>query len=355
MEIEKELTIYKHSAYLRKGNNPFYYLSKAPGYSWTGYLKENREKYFNLSKIDIHPDCKEIMEGVFADYRDIKRVVFPKGLLRIGKRAFMNCGALKSIVINEGTKYIEEKAFSCCYELSKIELPSSIKEIGEGAFDSDWNIDKVIYHGSIEEWKSIKKKDWIRANSEFDIICNNGKIHVNAIKRYSVKDDKDKIVKEDFIKDQIEEIKNSDKEYKLTIAKTFLNSLIDKYYHHTTVDEKLINKIIKGISTLFIHSHGRINKNIYEMYLEIFDFDKNKLSYAVFKSLMSRYQPLEQFAFDMVTVRLSLMSRLYVAFIGVALISHDKKLTKKDEELIKKIIGPVVLRNPVYEYRETIK
>ena len=85
--------IYKGVDYEREGNNPFYYMS---------YIDP---EWFFDDIIVIHPDCKEIMDEVCYDFCDITKIVFPKGLIKIGEQSFTACTDLKKIVLKEGLIY----------------------------------------------------------------------------------------------------------------------------------------------------------------------------------------------------------------------------------------------------------
>ena len=76
-----------------------------------------------------------IENGVLKEYKGKeKEVVVPKGVIEIGKLAFLHCTSLTSITLPEGLETIGNDAFSNCHSLSSVNLPNSIKSIDEGAF-----------------------------------------------------------------------------------------------------------------------------------------------------------------------------------------------------------------------------
>lgn len=66
-------------------------------------------------------------------------VIIPKGVIRIGSNAFIDCDSLTSVTIPDGVTDIGEQAFWRCNSLSNITIPSSVKSIGMYAFrDTPW-------------------------------------------------------------------------------------------------------------------------------------------------------------------------------------------------------------------------
>lgn len=66
----------------------------------------------------------------------IQEVVFPDGLVEIGRQAFYNCAKLSSVQfpIPNTVKKISNDAFAGCTSLTEIPMPHGIEEIGRGAF-----------------------------------------------------------------------------------------------------------------------------------------------------------------------------------------------------------------------------
>ncbi len=87
---------------------------------------------FNSSKITSIPDY--IFSGAGFDTANL-RLVIPKQVTRIGKRAFAGSG-IKYISFEEGSALntIDEFAFEGCGSLEGITLPASLKTIGESSF-----------------------------------------------------------------------------------------------------------------------------------------------------------------------------------------------------------------------------
>lgn len=72
-------------------------------------------------------------QGWYAYRSDIKKVVLPSGITRIGSHAFSGCSALSSITLVSGLKSIGKSAFENC-GITSIAIPSSVTSIDHYAF-----------------------------------------------------------------------------------------------------------------------------------------------------------------------------------------------------------------------------
>ena len=61
-------------------------------------------------------------------------IVIPKGVTRIGSKAFLNCWHLKSVSIPEGVTEIRSQAFDGCMSLESVSIPDTVEIIGHEAF-----------------------------------------------------------------------------------------------------------------------------------------------------------------------------------------------------------------------------
>ena len=143
----------------------------------------------------VPEDVEEFGAHSFEGYKNLRSVVFHKGISAIHKSAFLNCTNLTdvtfardveyigpytfdgtpwlenqldgevyigkllykykgempsntSVVVKEGTEYICQSAFDCCEELTSITLPSSLRQIHDYAFNGCDNL-KVVYCKSL--------------------------------------------------------------------------------------------------------------------------------------------------------------------------------------------------------------
>lgn len=148
-----------------------------------------------ITDLVVPSDVREIGAHSFEGYKNLRSVVFHKGIFAIHKSAFLNCTNLTdvtfagdveyigpytfdgtpwlenqpdgevyigkllykykgempsntSVVVKEGTEYICQSAFDCCKELTSITLPSSLKQIHDYAFNGCDNL-KVVYCKSL--------------------------------------------------------------------------------------------------------------------------------------------------------------------------------------------------------------
>lgn len=76
-----------------------------------------------------------IDEKAFQDYTELKSVVLPEGLEKIGKSAFAGCEQLATIRFPESLRQIGERAFEDCKSLREIHIPAKVVYIGDLAFE----------------------------------------------------------------------------------------------------------------------------------------------------------------------------------------------------------------------------
>ena len=61
----------------------------------------------------VLPDCIECIEDCCFEKSGIQRVIIPKSIKSIGKRAFYDCNNLIRVILLEGLESIGEGCFSC--------------------------------------------------------------------------------------------------------------------------------------------------------------------------------------------------------------------------------------------------
>jgi len=76
-------------------------------------------------------------------------VLIPKGVTRIGTKAFIGCTSVVKIVIPEGVTTIEEGAFSGCESLVEIIIPESVTGIEDEVFSDCKSLTNIILPESI--------------------------------------------------------------------------------------------------------------------------------------------------------------------------------------------------------------
>lgn len=91
----------------------------------------------NLTRVLLPSSLRKIAESAFSVQRKLcGNIVFPEGLVLIGKEAFYECGQIQSIELPSTMQLVGERAFQNCFSLSNIvcnavEPPSVL----QGAFD----------------------------------------------------------------------------------------------------------------------------------------------------------------------------------------------------------------------------
>ena len=105
-----------------------------------------------------------VSDGAFSGYDDLKEVVLPDTIKRIGDGAFacylekwnvpasleyignaaFNTANIEDFDIPQTVKYIGDDAFCSCHNLTNVTIPSSVEYLGEGAYSNCWGL-KTVY------------------------------------------------------------------------------------------------------------------------------------------------------------------------------------------------------------------
>lgn len=88
----------------------------------------------DMKKIILPDGLSRIGEAAFFDCENLSNITLPANLSSIGKQAFSGCESLNNIVFPEGLLNIEHSAFSHCSNLDNITLPESLISIEQFAF-----------------------------------------------------------------------------------------------------------------------------------------------------------------------------------------------------------------------------
>ncbi|MBQ8796512.1 MAG: leucine-rich repeat protein [Clostridia bacterium] len=84
-------------------------------------LYYNGEEASSIEELIIEDGIKGVADGAFANYKNLKKVVFPEGFKAIGAYSFRSA-KVESIVIPESVEFIGYSAFSGCIDLSYLEV-----------------------------------------------------------------------------------------------------------------------------------------------------------------------------------------------------------------------------------------
>ena len=104
----------------------------------------------SLEEIKIPDGVTEIKYEAFWGCEKLKRIVLPKSLKKIGVLAFNCCTALEEIEIPDGVEVIENDTFKDCTDLKRIVLPKSLKKIGERAFNCCTALEEIEIPDGVE-------------------------------------------------------------------------------------------------------------------------------------------------------------------------------------------------------------
>lgn len=97
-----------------------------------GLLKEYTG---NDESIAVPTGVTKIGDNAFAE-KNVKKVVLPDTVKRIGASAFKSCRELREITIPDSVTYIDEEAFYWCNKMEELVIPDSVTHIGNTAFVS---------------------------------------------------------------------------------------------------------------------------------------------------------------------------------------------------------------------------
>lgn len=97
----------------------------------------------------------EIEDGAFAGKEEVKQIVLPDSVKRIGNFAFADCTALETAELGSGLEEIGTCGFVNCTALSSVSLGSSLKTIGLEAFMSCTALEKIAFPATLEEIKGF--------------------------------------------------------------------------------------------------------------------------------------------------------------------------------------------------------
>lgn len=152
--------------------------------------------------INFIDDMNSIPENCFYGDDELKNIILPDNIIRIGESAFRRCSSLSSInipdsviriddnaftyctnltniTIGNGVTSIGNWAFSSCSNLTRIEIPSSMKFISWGAFEGCSNLLSIDFKGTKSQWAKITRDKWWCSNSGIThVVCTDGVIGI---------------------------------------------------------------------------------------------------------------------------------------------------------------------------------
>ena len=142
----------------------------------------------SLSSVSIPNSVTSIGDSAFSGCTSLTSIEIPNSVTSIGNSAFNGCSSLTKQEIPNSVTSIGEEAFYNCSSLTSIEIPNSVTNIGNNAFGSCSNLKKV-YITDLSAWCRITFNS-LSANPLF----NGGVLYLNG------KEVKDLVIPDDVTK-----------------------------------------------------------------------------------------------------------------------------------------------------------
>ena len=102
-----------------------------------------------MEQVDLPEGLVRIGDKAFANCGSLRIINIPSTVTEIGNCAFDHCGKLDRVVLPEGLQTLGYYAFRCCTSLQTINIPPGIEEIEEGAFMACDSLVKVTLPASL--------------------------------------------------------------------------------------------------------------------------------------------------------------------------------------------------------------
>ena len=223
-------------------------------------------------------NLQEISEGLFNNCSNLKEVVFPKTLVKIGDDSFSST-YLSRLILPESLKEIGQSAFFDIDSLQEIKIPNGIEKIDSYAFDSYPNISYIDFPNSLKVFGIQddkyhyfdKTKDGFRlsdSNSNNSIDTFNVKLNPTFLSSNWEK--KDVLLKEqqnptickfynEFLSQRPkEEASNFLKSHNFTFFKQFIKKISDKDVPFDRIDYSVFNALYNlGALSMPIDVNGK--------------------------------------------------------------------------------------------------
>lgn len=106
-----------------------------------------------LISVRIPSGVLAIMDCAFSDCFSLKEVELPESLLVIGNFAFSDC-PLRSLTLPEGLVSIGDGAFACG-EITSVTIPANLVSIGIGAFSHCNNVKRITVDENNPMYRSV--------------------------------------------------------------------------------------------------------------------------------------------------------------------------------------------------------
>ena len=146
-------------------------------YYFSTYNQTGFEDDLDLKEVIIPDSVERIGTEAFYNCKSLESINIPDGVTSIGNLAFANCSSLTSIEIPDGDTSIGECAFQDCSSLTTVEIPNSVKSIGGYAFQKCSELKTINFAGTKAQWNAISKSaSWKLGTSGITVYCTNGTV-----------------------------------------------------------------------------------------------------------------------------------------------------------------------------------
>ncbi|MCH5258683.1 MAG: leucine-rich repeat domain-containing protein [Lachnospiraceae bacterium] len=141
---------------------------------------EGTFEYTALEDVVIPDSVKYIGEYAFANCSRLQRVVLPDGLKEIRENTFCWCKSLREVVFPEELRVVGMEAFEGCEALQNVTLPEGVNSIEQGAFAGCRNLESIYIPDSVGEIGGGRGSGFIQTFGEPDDRHQNFTILCNA-------------------------------------------------------------------------------------------------------------------------------------------------------------------------------
>lgn len=115
-----------------------------------GYLSL-KDEFKDIKKVIIPDSVTRIGTDAFCDFQSLEDISLSKNITNIGYYAFANCSSLKSVVLPDKLECLKVCAFENCTNLSDITIPDSVGVIDVGVFEGCEKLTITCNEGSLAE------------------------------------------------------------------------------------------------------------------------------------------------------------------------------------------------------------
>ena len=122
-----------------------------------------------LTSVTIPNSITNIGYSAFSGCKGLTSITLHNGIVSTGTNAFNGCSSLTSITIPNSVKSIAQNSFAGCSGLTSIVIPESVTNIGYGAFRNCSNLTRIIIGSAVN---TIYAKAFSDCPELMDVYCH---------------------------------------------------------------------------------------------------------------------------------------------------------------------------------------